>query len=94
MVKINKVVKELDPYIPGRSIKEIADEYGLNPDKIIKMGSMKILGTSPRAVDAINEESKSMYRYPEVGLKRINQCCSIIFRRIFITSDSRWRWCR
>lgn len=72
MVKINKVVKELDPYIPGRSIKEIADEYGLNPDKIIKMGSNENpLGTSPRAVDAINEESKSMYRYPEVGLKEL-----------------------
>ncbi len=72
MVKIKKMVEELDPYVPGRSIKEIAEEYGLDPDKIIKLGSNENpLGPSPQAVEAVNEESKLMHRYPEVGLKEL-----------------------
>jgi histidinol-phosphate aminotransferase len=72
MVNIKKMVEELDPYVPGRSIKEIADEYCLDPENIIKLGSNENpLGTSPLAVEAVNEESKLMYRYPEVDLKEL-----------------------
>ena len=72
MVKIKNTVKELDPYIPGRSIKEIADEYGLDPDNIIKLGSNENpMGTSPLAVEAVNKESNLMYRYPESDLKEL-----------------------
>ncbi len=74
MVKIKKMVEELDPYVPGRSIKEIAQEYGLDPDKIIKLGSNENpMGTSPRAVETVNEESKLMYRDPEVDLKELTK---------------------
>jgi histidinol-phosphate aminotransferase len=72
MVNIKKMVEELDPYVPGRSIKEIADEYCLDPENIIKLGSNENpLGTSPLAVETVNEESKLMYRYPEVDLKEL-----------------------
>ena len=72
MVRIKNTVKELDPYVPGRSIKEIADKYGLNPDKIIKLGSNENpLGTSPQAVEAVNRESNLMHRYPESDLKEL-----------------------
>lgn len=74
MVKIKEMVKELNPYVPGRSIKEIAEEYGLDPDKIIKLGSNENpMGTSPKAVEAVFEESKLMYRYPEVDLKELTR---------------------
>lgn len=74
MVKIKKLVEELDPYVPGRSIKEIAEEYGLDPDKIIKLGSNENpTGASPLAVEAVNKESKSIYRYPEVDLKELTK---------------------
>lgn len=72
MVKIKKMMKELDPYVPGRSIKEITEKYGLEPEKIIKLSSNENpMGTSPKAVEAVNKESKLMYRYPEVGLKEL-----------------------
>lgn len=72
MVKIKKLVEELDPYVPGRSIKEIAEEYGLDPDKIIKLGSNENpMGTSPLAVEAVNKEANTIYRYPEVDLKEL-----------------------
>lgn len=71
-MKIKEEVKELDPYVPGRSIKEIAQEYALNPDKIIKLGSNENpLGTSPRAVEAVNADLKLMYQYPEADLKEL-----------------------
>ncbi|MCE5215026.1 MAG: histidinol-phosphate transaminase [Methanobacterium sp.] len=69
-MKIKKVVEELDPYVPGRSIKEIARDYNLNPDEIIKLGSNENpLGTSSKAVDAVINDLKLMYRYPESDLK-------------------------
>lgn len=74
MVRIKNTVKELDPYVPGRSIKEIADEYGLKPDEIIKLGSNENpMGTSPLAVEAVNQESRLMYRYPESDLKELTE---------------------
>lgn len=39
MVKVKKIVKELDPYVPGKSIDEIAAKYNINKNNIIKLGS-------------------------------------------------------
>lgn len=39
MVKIRNKINDIEPYVPGRSIKEIADAYGLKEDEIIKLGS-------------------------------------------------------
>ena len=56
MINPSKVVKKLDPYVPGRSIDEIASNYGLNPDKIIKLGSNENpIGPSPMAVEALKK---------------------------------------
>lgn len=71
-MKIKKEVKKLDPYVPGRSIKEIVKEHGLNPDDIIKLGSNENpLGASPRAVKAVSSELKSMSQYPETDIKEL-----------------------
>ena len=74
MVKIRKLVKTLNPYVPGRSIKEIAKEYGLNPDKIIKLGSKENpLGPSPKAVEALSQNLEYMNQYPETDLKDLTE---------------------
>jgi len=74
MVKIRKLVKTLNPYVPGRSIKEIAKEYGLNPDKIIKLGSNENpLGPSPKAVEALSQNLEYMNQYPETDLKDLTE---------------------
>lgn len=66
MVKVKKMVKELDPYVPGRSIDEIAAKYDINKDNIIKLGSNENpLGVSKKAVEAIRENVGSIYQYPE-----------------------------
>lgn len=69
MVQIKKIVKELDPYVPGRSIEEIAHKYKIDPDEIIKMGSNENpLGPSKKAINAIKNHLNSINRYPEANL--------------------------
>lgn len=70
MIKPRKVVEELDPYVPGRSIDEIASEYGVELDKIIKLGSNENpMGPSPQAVKAIVENLNLINQYPESDLQ-------------------------
>ncbi len=74
MVKIRKLVGELNPYVPGRSIKEISDKYGLNTDKIIKLGSNENpLGPSSKAVHALSQNLKYINQYPETDLKELTK---------------------
>ena len=54
MVKVKDTVKKLDPYVPGKSIPEIAQKYNLDPETIIKLGSNENpLGPSEKSMDAI-----------------------------------------
>jgi histidinol-phosphate aminotransferase len=69
MVEIKKTVMKMDPYIPGRSIQEIAKTYGLRPENIIKLGSNENpLGPSPLAMESVQENLQIMHQYPESNL--------------------------
>ena len=71
-MKARKIVDEMDSYVPGRSQEEIAEEFNLNKDEIIKLGSNENpWGPSPKAMEAIKEEIKSINRYPESQLKEL-----------------------
>jgi len=68
-MKIKNTVEELDPYVPGRSIYEIATMYDLKPENIIKLGSNENpIGPSPRAVEEVKNCLQDMNRYPESDL--------------------------
>ncbi|MBM4241351.1 MAG: histidinol-phosphate transaminase [Euryarchaeota archaeon] len=70
MVNVKKVVDELEPYVPGRSIEEIANKYGIAPNKIIKMGSNENpLGPSGKALRSIEHYLSSISQYPEAYSK-------------------------
>ena len=65
-MKARKIVEDMDSYVPGRSQDEIASEFNLNKDEIIKLGSNENpWGPSPKAVEAIKKELASINRYPE-----------------------------
>ena len=64
-MKPRQIVDEMDSYVPGRSQDEIAQEINLNKDEIIKLGSNENpWGPSPKAMEAIKNEIKSINRYP------------------------------
>lgn len=70
MVKVRKIIDEMDPYIPGRSITEIAEEYKLDKSEIIKLGSNENpLGPSTHALEAIKKQLPTISQYPESGLE-------------------------
>ncbi len=69
MITPRKIVEELEPYVPGRSIEEIASKYGVDPDRVVKLGSNENpLGPSPKAVEAVKENLNLINQYPESNL--------------------------
>ena len=71
-MKARQIVEEMDSYVPGRSQDEIASDFNLNKDEIIKLGSNENpWGPSPKAMKAIQDEIKSINRYPESQLHEL-----------------------
>ena len=71
-MKARKIVDEMDSYVPGRSQDEIASDFNLRKEDIIKLGSNENpWGPSPKAMKAIEDEIKSINRYPESQLKEL-----------------------
>ena len=64
--EINRHLKALQPYPPGKPIEEVQREYGLG--SVIKLASNENpLGPSPRALRAMAKVADTMHQYPEGG---------------------------
>ena len=73
-MKVRKAVEELDPYVPGRSKEEIAQEFGVKKEDIIKLGSNENpWGPSPKVKEAIEGELANINRYPESDLEELKK---------------------
>lgn len=71
-MKARQIVEEMDSYVPGRSQDEIAADFNLKKEDIIKLGSNENpWGPSPKAMKAIENEIKSINRYPESQLHEL-----------------------
>ncbi len=65
---INKGVDKIIPYEPGRPITEVAREFGLNLDHIVKIASNESpMGVSPIAMEAMKKSISEMSLYPDGG---------------------------
>ena len=63
-------ILSLEPYVPGRSIDEIREEYGI--ERVIKMASNENpLGASPLVVQAVRRAADTVFRYPAGGNPRL-----------------------
>jgi histidinol-phosphate aminotransferase len=61
---IRPAIRDIPPYIPGKSIAEVQRELGLK--HIVKMASNEsVVGPSPLAVAAIQRSLADIHRYPE-----------------------------
>ena len=70
MIKVPDHIHDLKPYVPGRSIDEIKQEYNL--DTIHKLASNENpLGPSPKALAAMQEAFASVHRYPDIGALKL-----------------------
>ncbi len=63
-------IRSLKPYVPGRSIDEIREEYGL--ECVVKMASNENpLGVSPLVKEALGRHADTVFRYPAGGNPRL-----------------------
>ena len=63
MVEPRPELSKLSDYVPGKSIEEIRERYGLK--RIVKLASNENpLGASPKAVEAFHEIAGSLHLYP------------------------------
>jgi histidinol-phosphate aminotransferase len=59
-------VRRIAPYVPGKPIEELAREYGLAADAIVKLASNENpRGPSPRVLQAIAAAAADVTRYPD-----------------------------
>ena len=84
---LRKGVSSLHAYVPGRSIEDVAIEYGLRD--VVKLASNEnALGPTPGAVDAIRGALDGLHRYPDGGAKalvgRLAQKLGVAPSRVFV----------
>ena len=59
-------IREISPYLPGRSIAEVARENGFDPDDIVKLASNESpLPPIEPVLDRIREHAGGIFRYPD-----------------------------
>jgi len=74
---IKKEIFDIDEYIPGKSIEEIALAYKLDPASIIKLGSNENpLGPSSKAVKALVEAAPLANIYPSADALELREALS------------------
>ena len=67
---LRKGISSLEAYVPGRSIEEVAAEYGLS--EVVKLASNEnALGPVPGSMDAIRGALEGLHRYPDGGAKAL-----------------------
>ncbi len=68
MVKIRKWVKDLNTYKPGKPMKYVAREIGIDENNIVKLASNEnSLGPSPLAIAALQANLSELSRYPDAS---------------------------
>jgi histidinol-phosphate aminotransferase len=77
MPTIRPDVAALGPYVPGRSIEEVAAEIGMAPDEIVKLASNESPdGPFPGVIEAATKALARSSRYPDEDLRDLSSALS------------------
>jgi histidinol-phosphate aminotransferase len=75
-LNIPNYIVSIDPYSPGKPLKELEREYGIS-DSIKLASNENPLGPSPKAVEAVKNVLGELNRYPDAGghdlIRKISQ---------------------
>ena len=67
-------VSNVPEYVPGKTTSQIAAEYGLDPETIIKLNANENpLGPSKKAMEAIQREAKNASLYPTADASNLRR---------------------
>jgi len=64
-------LKELPPYVPGKSLEEVRRELGLTGPVLKLASNENPLGPSPKALEAIKSCLSQIHRYPEADANEL-----------------------
>ncbi len=77
MPRIRPDVAAIGPYVPGRSIEEVAADIGMAPGEIVKLASNESPdGPFPGVVEAATKALAEASRYPDDDLRALNAALS------------------
>jgi len=84
---LRRGVASLKAYVPGRSVEDVASEYGLSD--VVKLASNEnALGPSPAALRALRGALEGLHRYPDGAAKalrgRLAEKLGVRRERIFV----------
>ncbi|HLR68871.1 MAG TPA: histidinol-phosphate transaminase [Virgibacillus sp.] len=67
-----RFIKDIDPYIPGKSIEDVRKEYHL--ERVIRLASNENpLGASPKAIEAAKQSLDEVGYYPDTTAKALRE---------------------
>jgi histidinol-phosphate aminotransferase len=66
MPRFRPDIAAISPYVPGRTIEEVASEIGMKPDEIVKLASNESPnGPFPGVIEAVSRALAASNRYPD-----------------------------
>jgi histidinol-phosphate aminotransferase len=77
-MKKKEFLVDLAEYVPGKSIEEVAEEFHLNPRKVIKLASNENpFGPSPQALKVLKANIKDVALFPDpVSIRELKETIS------------------
>jgi len=89
--RVRENVKGMKMYKPGKGIKEVKNEYGL--DKVIKMASNENpLGHSEQVLECLRDSDCNFHQYPDSNCNQLKNCLADFYNikkeKLFIGNGS------
>ena len=73
-MQFNPVIQRLKTYEPGKPIESVVREFGIAPERIVKLASNENPhGCSPKVAEAVAAVAGQMYRYPDDTMGALKQ---------------------
>ncbi len=71
-MRVKESITRVPPYIPGKSPEEIAEKYGVDKDKVVKLASNENpLGCSPEVEREVCQAARDVWKYPDPEAKEL-----------------------
>lgn len=72
--RVNPQIFKIHPYVAGKSIEEVAAQYRLKPETVLKLASNEnVLGPSPKAIQAVQKVLHKLHLYPDGSGKALKE---------------------
>lgn len=73
-MRFNRQLESIKIYEGGKPIELVMREYGIPPEKIVKLASNENpFGTSPKVVEAIRTHAEEVYMYPDDSMVELKE---------------------